>query len=233
MRAAVMCATRNLYKDLGPPIKALLVNSDVERIYLFLEDDDPGVYLPPECEVYNASPLAKYWRGSPNALCGWTWIVLIRSQYHRLLSDVDMVLNLDLDAFALRDVSGLWRLDMRDKLVAGVRETTPLDRRDFPYFNMGVTMLNLDLLRRSGAGDEVEWALHRRYMQYSEQDAFNRICSGAVLWLPREWNAGKGTEPYGDPIIRHFMAESKTYRQSDIYRRFDAMPWEEVRSWRS
>lgn len=233
MRAAAMCSTRNLYPDIGPPVKALLKNSDVEKIFLFIEDDDPGVELPPECQCVNVSHLERYWRGTPNAVCGWTWIVLIRSQYHKLLPELDRVLSIDLDAFALQNVSSLWRLDMRDKLVAGVRETTPLDRPEFPYFNMGVAMLNLDLLRRSGAGDEVEKALRRRYMQYPEQDAYNRICSGAVLWLPREWNAGIGTEPYGEPVIRHFMAESKTYRQSEIYQRFAAMPWEEVRPWRS
>ena len=233
MRAAVMCATRNLYPDLGPPIKALLVNSDVEKIYLLLEDDDPGVYLPPECEVINIAGMAAQWRGSPNAACGWTYIVLIRSQFHRLFPDLDRILSLDLDAFALSDISHLWDLDMSDKLVAGVRETTYLDRPEFPYFNMGVVMLNLDLLRRTGMGDEVERALQRRYFQYPEQDAYNRICSGAVLWLPREYNAGTGTEPYGEPMIRHFMAESKTYRESEIYKRFAALPWEEVRPWRS
>lgn len=232
MKAAVMCATRNLYPDLAPPIKALLVNSDVEKVYLLLEDDDPGVYLPPECEVINISGLAAFWRHSPNAFTGWTYIVLIRSQYHRLLPKVDRVLSLDLDAFALADISHLWDLDMSDKLVAGVRETTVLDRPDFPYFNMGVVMLNLDLLRRTGMGDEIVKALQRRYFQYPEQGAYNAICSGSVLWLPREYNAGKGTEPYGRPVIRHFMAESKTYRDGEIYKHFAALPWEEVRPWR-
>ena len=150
MKAAVMCATRNLYPDLAPPIKALLVNSDVERIYLFLEDDDPGIRLPPECQVVNVSGLASFWRGSPNFTSGWTYIVLIRSMFHRLLPDLDRVLSIDLDAFVLQDISHLWELDMRDKLVAGVRETTPLDSPELPYFNMGVVMLNLDLLRRTG-----------------------------------------------------------------------------------
>lgn len=228
-----MVSTRNLYPDLAPPIKALLVNSDVEKIYLLLEDDDPGVELPAECEIINVADQAAAWRGTPNACSGWTYIVLIRSMFHRIFPELDRVLSLDLDAFALSDVSGLWRLDIRGKLVAGVRETTFLDRPEFPYFNMGVAMLNLDLLRSTGAGDEIVKALRRRYMQYPEQDAYNMICSGSVLWLPREWNAGKGTEPYGEPIIRHFMAESKTYRQSEIYRRFAAMSWEEVRLCRS
>jgi lipopolysaccharide biosynthesis glycosyltransferase len=228
MRAAVMVSTRNLYKDLGPPIKALLVNSDVEKIYLFLEDDDPGVRLPPECEILNVAGYADYWRRSPNATSGWTYMVLMRALFHKLIPE-ERVLSLDLDAFVLKDVSHLWRMDMRGKLVAGVRETTPLDSPQLPYFNMGFVMLNLDYLRSTGAGDEIERALMNRYLQYPEQHAYNYICGGSVLWLPREYNAGIGTEPYGDPIVRHFMAESKTYRQSEIYRHFAALPWEEIR----
>ena len=228
MRAAVMVATRNLYPDLAPPIKALLVNSDVEKIYLFLEDDDPGVYLPPEVEIRNVADYAAYWRRSPNATSGWTYMVLMRALFHKLIPE-ERVLSLDLDAFVLQDVSHLWRMDMRGKLVAGVRETTPLDSPQLPYFNMGFVMLNLDYLRSTGSGDEIERALMNRYFQYPEQHAYNFICGGSVLWLPREYNAGIGTEPYGDPIVRHFMAESKTYRQSEIYRRFAALPWEEIR----
>ena len=231
MRAAAMCATRNLYPDLAPPIKALMHNSDVERIYVLIEDDDPGVELPAECEIRNVSELKAFWRGTPNAGSGWTWIVLIRSMFHRIFPELDRILSIDLDAFALKDVSGLWDLDMHDRLVAGVRETTPLDSPAFPYFNMGVVMLNLDLLRRTGMGDEVIRALKNRYLQYPEQHAYNYVCSGAVLWLPREYNAGIGTEPYGEPIVRHFMAESKTYRDSEIYKHFRDMPWGEVRRW--
>lgn len=227
-----MVSTRNLYPDLGPPIKALLVNSDVEKIYLFLEDDDPGVYLPPECQVVNVSEFDHFWRGSPNATSSWTYMVLMRSLFHRMLPE-DRVLSLDLDAFVLKDVSKLWRLDMRDKLIAGVRETTPLDSPEFPYFNMGFVMINLAYLRETGKGEEIVRGLKNRYMQYPEQHAYNFACSGAVLWLPREWNAGKGTEPYGEPVVRHFMAESATYRDSDIYRHFRDLPWEEVRPWRS
>ena len=227
-----MVSTRNLYPDLGPPIKALLVNSDVEKIYLFLEDDDPGVYLPPECQVVNVSEFDHFWRGSPNATSSWTYMVLMRSLFHRMLPE-DRVLSLDLDAFVLKDVSKLWRLDMRDKLIAGVRETTPLDSPEFPYFNMGFVMINLAYLRETGKGEEIVRGLKNRYMQYPEQHAYNFACSGAVLWLPREYNAGIGTEPYGDPVVRHFMAESKTYRDSEIYKHFAALPWEEVRPWRS
>lgn len=232
MKAAVMVSSRNLYPDLGPPIKALLMHSDVEKIYLLLEDDDPGVYLPPECEIMNVSEYKDYWRRSPNALSGWTYMVLMRSMFHKLIPE-EKVLSFDLDAFILKDISHLWDIDMTDKFVAGVRETTELDSPEFPYFNFGFVMLNLDYLRTTGKGDEVERALMNRFLQYPEQHAYNLICSGGVVWLPREYNAGKGTEPYGDPIVRHFMGESKTYRNEEIYKHYASIPWEEVRPWRS
>lgn len=227
-----MCATRNLYPDLGPPIKALLLHSDVERIYLLLEDDDPGVGLPPECEVMNVSGQQIFSPAGPNYDNPWAWIVLMRGAYYRLFPELDRVLSIDLDAFCLGDVSGLWRIDLTNKLLAGVRETTELSRPGFPYYNAGVLVQNLDLLRRSGAGDEVVKALQRRKLKYPEQDAFNLVCSGAVRDLPREYNAGRGTEPYGAPVIRHFMGEQLTYRESEIYRRYAAMSWEEARACR-
>ena len=152
MRTAAMCATRNMYDDLGPPIKALLVNSDVEKIYVLAEDPDPGVYLPPECEVIDVSGQEYFSRACPNWSNPWSWIVLMRAVYYRMFPELDRILSIDLDAFALRDVSGLWQLDMTGKLLAGVRETSKLARPEFPYYNAGVLMQNLDLLRRSGAG---------------------------------------------------------------------------------
>ena len=229
MRGAAMCATRNLYPDLAPPIKALLSHSDVERIWLLLEDDDPGIRLPPECRVINVSGQTIFPRNGPNYHNPWAWIVLMRAAYYRLFPDLDQILSIDLDAFCLQDVSALWRLDLRGKLLAGVRETSKLDRPEFPYYNAGVMVQNLDLLRRSGAGDQIVRALQRRRFAYPEQDAFNLICSGAVYTLPPEWNAGRGTEPYGAPVIRHFMGEQATYRSSEIYLRYQAMRWEEVR----
>lgn len=229
MRAAAMCATRNMYGDLGPPIKALLVNSDVEKIYILAEDPDPGVWLPPECEVIDVSGQRYFTRACPNWTNPWSWIVLMRAVFYRMFPELERILSLDLDAFALSDVSGLWRLDLTDKLLAGVRETSKLARPEFPYYNAGVMVQNLDLLRRSGAGEQIYRALRKRYFAYPEQDAFNLICSGAVYDLPAEYNAGRGTEPYGEPVIRHFMGEQATFRDSEICRCWRALPWEEVR----
>ena len=229
MRAAVMCATRNVYPDLAPPIKALLLHSDVERIYVLAEDPDVGVWLPPMVEIIDVSGQTYFAKNGPNYTNPWAWIVLMRAVFYQMVPQHDRILSIDLDAFCLSDVSGLWRLDLTGKLLAGVRETTFLSTPRFPYYNAGVLMQNLDLLRSSGAGDQIWRALQRRRFPYPEQDAFNLICSGAVLELPPEYNAGRGTAPWADPPkIRHYMGEQKTYRFEKIPRHYRELPWEAV-----
>ena len=47
LRVAAYCGTRNLYKDMVPAVKSLLVNSNVDKIYLLIEDDQFPYKLPP------------------------------------------------------------------------------------------------------------------------------------------------------------------------------------------
>lgn len=229
MKAAAYAATKNLYPDLMPSIKALMKNSDVEKIYLVIEDDDVGYWLPPECEVINVRDQKWFSKKSPNYENVWTHMVLIRAVYYELFPKLDRILSIDADAFVLEDISHLWDLNMDRYFLAAVRETSELDSDDFPYYNAGVMMQNLDLLRRSGRGEEVKRTLQKRKWKYPEQDAFNAVCSGGILRLPQEYNAGRGTAPYGRAVIRHFMGEQKTYRTTEIYHRFVEMPWSEVR----
>jgi lipopolysaccharide biosynthesis glycosyltransferase len=229
MKAAVYVATRNLYPDLAPSIKALLMHSDVEKIYLLLEDDGIGYQLPPECEIRNVGGQKWFRKDGPNYESPWTWTVLLRSLFWHLFPDLDRILSIDADAFVLKDISHLWDLDMDGYLFAGVRETTALSSPEKPYFNAGVLMQNLALLRSSGRGYEMARALRTRKWRYPDQDVANAVCGGNFLELPPEYNAGKATAPYGDPVIRHFMNERKTYRDSEIYRYYRDLPWSEVR----
>lgn len=233
MKAAVYAATRELYPDLAPSIKALLLHSDVEKIFLVIEDDAFPEWLPPLCETVNVSGQKLFPRSGPNYDNPWTWMVLMRAAYYRMFPQLDRILSIDADAFALKDISGLWELDLSRSYLAAVRETSPLDSPELPYYNVGVMVQNLDLLRRSGRGDEVLRTLQKRKWKYPEQDAFNAVCSGGILGLPREYNAGRGTEPYGDPVIRHFMGEQATYRDEPIVRHYRELPWEEVLRCRS
>lgn len=225
MRAAVYAATRNLYDDLIPAIKSLVCNSNVDKVYILAEDDDIGQWLPNFCEVINVSEQTIFLPHEPNWKNGWSWMTLMKATYHRYLP-VDTVLALDVDTICCQDVSPLFDIDMSAYLFAGVRETTYLDTPEAPYRNAGVMLLNLDKLRRSGVGDEIISALKRRKWSFLEQDVYNLACSGAIFELPREYNAGRGTVPYGEPIIRHFMGEHQNWKISTQYTHYFNMPWE-------
>ena len=55
MRAAVYAGTRNIYENMIPSMKSLLIHSNVEKIYFLIEDDKFPYELPPEVECINVS----------------------------------------------------------------------------------------------------------------------------------------------------------------------------------
>lgn len=55
MKIAVYTGTRNIYQNMLPSIKSLLIHSDVDKIYLLIEDDIFPYELPPEVECINIS----------------------------------------------------------------------------------------------------------------------------------------------------------------------------------
>ena len=74
MKAACYCGTRNLYKDMIPAVNSLLKNSDVDKVYLLIEDD-VFPYKMPECvETVNVKDQPYFTHNGPNFKNGWTFI---------------------------------------------------------------------------------------------------------------------------------------------------------------
>lgn len=117
------------------------------------------------------------------------------------LPDTDRVLYLDADTIVVAALGPLLELDLADRYVAAVtnvfmphqtyRPTALGLDPEHPYFNSGVLVMNLDLLRREGCtealaafararGDELEWP---------DQDALNVVLGARRLPLHPRWNA--------------------------------------------
>lgn len=192
-----------------------------------------------------------------------TWY---RTFLPELLPDVPRVLYLDADVLVVESVAPLWELDMTEKLVAAVTNVLGPQDIDRPkaleiegpqgYFNAGVMVMNLDLMRRDESSRAVsEYArAHADALPWRDQDAFNVVLGARRIPLHPRWNCMNGIQIFpwsGDvlgpeavaeaienPAIRHFEgpAPYKPWHYlchpmwRDLYKRHRrATPWPHVR----
>ena len=184
MKAAAYCATRNLYHDLIPSVKSLLLHSDVGKIYLLIEDDNFPEYLPPECECINVSQQKYFIPGGPNWNRKWTWMVLMRCARSKILPpDLDRVLSLDADTIVEMDISDLWDLDLTGWYLAAAGERDEAERlmqaletMEGQDWSWALTLGDL-YTRRQDYDKAVAWYRRAQEMQPSPKfiDAANSI----------------------------------------------------------
>lgn len=217
MKAACYCGTRNLYQDMIPAFTSLLKNSDVDKVYLLIEDDEFPYKLPDKVETINVSNQTYFRTNSPNYRNDWTYMVLMRAALHRVFPSFDRILSLDCDTIVAKDISELWDLPIDDYYLAGAKEPWKSIART--YINCGVMLLNLKKLR-DGKGDELIEALNTKRYDFNEQDCIAEKCQGGIYVMPSDYNANDYTIPTKTPKIVHFAARSR-WRQSplvEIYR---------------
>lgn len=225
MRAACYCGTRNLYEDMVPAVKSLLKNSNVDKVYLLIEDDDFPFYMPEEVEWINVSKQTYFHPDGPNFHNSWTYMVLMRAALHRVFPQLDEVLSLDVDTFAVKDINGIWDYPLDKYWLAAVKE--PFKSRYITYVNCGVMRMNLKKLRDDGKGDELIEALNTKRYGFNEQDCIADRCQGGILEISSEYNWNHYTDQTGSPRIVHFAAVKK-YQGQPLVQIYRDMSWGEV-----
>ena len=220
-KIACYCITRNLYGKVLPSLKSLLMHSDVEKVYLLIEDDKFPVPLPENVKCVNVSKQSWFLPSSPNFNSPWTYMVMMRAALCRVFPEYDMILSLDADTIIDQDISGIWQYCDDDHYFAAVREIHRFSEDQF-YVNNGVALYNLRKMR-DGKADEVIHALNTRYFQFVEQDALNELCAGRILELPSEYNCCRFTKPCDSPRIYHFAAEPGWFERPLVRAYLDAL----------
>jgi lipopolysaccharide biosynthesis glycosyltransferase len=117
-----------------------------------------------------------------------------------LLPQLDRILFLDGDLVAMDSLEPLWETDVSEHCLAAVTNVFQADHLgraaqiglDPPqlYFNAGVMLMNLDLLRREGCvGEMRQYGLgHARDLAFRDQDALNVVLARRRLPLEPRWN---------------------------------------------
>ena len=136
MRAAVYCGTRNVYEDMLPSARSLLVHSNVDKVYFLIEDDKFPYKLPKEVECINVS--GQKWFNAdtcPNMKNRCSYMVLLRAVFSKIFPHLDRILTIDNDTIVKGNISELWDLDLGDNYFAGCTE---------PYYTRGIiTYINI------------------------------------------------------------------------------------------
>lgn len=230
MKAAIYGATRNVYEDVIPSIKSLLLHSDVDKIYILAEDDELPFYLPKECEVINVSELHKHYfpKGSLNYNTRWSYIILMRVLFPKMFPTLDRIFSLDNDVIINDDISELWDMDLTSYYFAAVKEPYRSGLINSLYTCIGVTMYNLNMMRGYRIADKCVYELNRCVWPYPEQDVLNAVCRGNIKELPPTYGRSPWTTQCENPKIEHFAASEGKWREYDIVKYYRDLPWEEI-----
>ena len=190
------------------------------------------------------------------------WGRMTSTTYHRLLlpqllpEGVSRAIWLDCDLLVTTDLVRLWETDLGDCHLLAVRDSVvPLVssrygirrwrelglRREAPYFNAGVMLLDVDRWREDDVG-----ALAGDYLRQApdamfwDQEGLNAVLTGRWEELDPRWNRMASATPRRDtggalaaPWIVHFGGTLKPWRlperssgpRSLFYRHLDETPW--------
>ena len=148
MKYAAYSITRNLYMIVIPSVKSLLMHTDVDRIFLLIEDDEFPDPLPDCVTTINVSDQTFFPPDGANARSRFTYMAMMRAALPFVL-DVDRVLSLDPDVIFLKDAPEIFGLDVDNYYLSASREWHK-STDSFLYINAGVVLYNLKKLREDG-----------------------------------------------------------------------------------
>ena len=201
-RIAVYCASQRLYPHTVPAIKSMLLNGHPDKIYLLIEDDEFSEWLPPQVETINVRYQKFFELTGPNIQTYFTYMALMRVALADILPNEDKVLSMDCDTLVVGDITELWERDLGDYYFSATREPFKC-RWDDVYYNTGVCMYNLKVMREDGIPEKLYRLINSNKMSCPEQDALCIVCKGNILDMPNDFNYNNYTGKTDDVRIRH------------------------------
>ena len=235
-KVAAYTGTKNLYPLMVPAVKSLLCNSDVDEIWLYIEDDKfPEKYgMPNDIVKFRNAKEQKYFKpDGPNMNSVYTYMALMRAAYAKEFPEYDRILSLDVDTIIYSDISDIWNLPLDEGdgyYFSASVEPNATEMYGYTYTNIGVCLYNLEMLR-DGKADEVIEALNSKKYKQMEQDAFNELCQDHILEMPPEYNSTTYTKLMDIPKIVHYAGYRK-WKDNNLLKKYEERPWSEIMKYR-
>lgn len=205
-----MSCTKNWYQYLLINLFAILSNNEVEKIYLFIEDD----YIE-ELDLFKKKFKTEFVCRNLNNIFNnyispdcrniskrYSKCTLTRLFFSKEIKE-DKVLYIDVDAITVADIKDLWNIDMGDCYVAGTPDSgmardgvvyLKFIDSNIPYINAGVLLMNLKLIREDKIDDKWLNMINTERLMYNDQDVINSLCKGHIHIFSPEYNSSASTE---------------------------------------
>ena len=217
-KVAVYAGTRNLYEMMKTAVVSLTTNTEMDTVYLMIEDDEFPFQLPENVKTINVSGQTFFPEEAANTKNRWSYMALMKLALTKLLPDEDRVLWLDCDTIVDDDISDLFETDMGNNWFAGVREYCKcVDGVD--YINAGVLMINLAQLRADKADDALIDLVNTKPLELPDQDAINQFSQGKMVFLASDYNVCTFTRPPEKLRIYHYAARV-VWDNDPLYRKY-------------
>jgi lipopolysaccharide biosynthesis glycosyltransferase len=167
----------------------------------------------------------------------WPEEIYYRFFIPSLFPNEDKVLYLDSDVLVLSDVMELFEKDLGNHPLAAVKDVYDAKVLDVAtekimnfseylgrwleispeyhsrYFNSGVLLMNLNVLRKRNQVESLRSLAHKKHFVYPDQDILNIFYISEYMELGREWNYPAWVFPEGDIHVNilHFIGEGKPW----------------------
>ena len=220
---AVYSGTRNVYPQMYTSLKSLLLNTDMDRVYLLIEDDDFPFPVPENVLTMNVKSQDFFLPGGANYNTPYSYMELLRCAMSNILTEEKKVLWLDIDTIVIDDIADLFETDMEGFFYAGAIEPAKC-RNIFTYINAGVVLINCEALRESGKEFELIAFLNTYPYDYPGQDVINLLCQGRIRQISSEYNSNDWVVPCARPRIIHYAAmKPEEYKKKWAYKKYEAV----------
>lgn len=211
----VLCCTQNWYIHLKTVIYAILKHNKVKKIYLIIEDDNIPYITEKEVEFININNTPEYIKEtSPNYNTKYTKMSYVRCYFTKLIKS-DRIIYVDVDTLVTDNIEDLWKLDLQDKLIAGVHEFGEWDNHlgiqgvSDTYINSGVLLMDLKEIRKQKLDDEMINLLNTNKYWYPDQDVINTVFKDKIQLISNIYNSCETTGIVDNAKIIHYIRGNK------------------------
>lgn len=218
-RVAVYTGTRNLYEYMCPAVTSMVLNTNVDKIYLLIEDDVFPYWLPDKVETINVSNQPYFDKDGPNFNSPWTYMTLMKVALPLVFFGMyDRILSLDVDTIVDKNIDDLWDMPIDDCYFGAVIEKHRSTEKK-KYFNAGMLLLNCEKLIKDGMCDKLINSINKYVYSYNEQDCINYLCEGQIYSIPSDYNVTVFNEIPKEVKLIHYAA-IKNWQKEPYFQKY-------------